>query len=128
MYYKWFDDEGSYDMWYKMATTIYDYNQMDVPSELVDFLKKWTNKIEEYKKTYCEAYPVKLAKIEFIYKDFVYAILPTTINATYKTNFMSDEYYDVSWDSLFETYQREIRDDLKKELGVIHSRYIGFLD
>ena len=41
---------------------------------------------------------------------------------------MSEEEYEVSWDSLFEEYEREIRDDLEKELGVIHSRYQGMLD
>ena len=79
-------------------------------------------------KSYKEMYPVKLAKIDFIYKDVIYRIYPTTIKATYKSDFMSDEPYDVSWDSLFETYQREIRDDMKNELGIIYSRYTGFLD
>ena len=41
------------------------------------------------------------------------------------TDFMSNE---VSWDSLFEEHEREIRDDLEKELGVKHSRYWGMLD
>ena len=36
--------------------------------------------------------------------------------------------YEVSWDSLFEEYQCEIRDGLEKELGVKHSRYWGMLD
>ena len=71
---------------------------------------------------------MKLAHIEFIYKDVVYAIYPKNVSATYKTNFMSEEEYEVSWDSLFEEYQREIRDDLEKELGVKHSRYWGMLD
>ena len=41
---------------------------------------------------------------------------------------MSDEEYEVSWDSLFEEYEHEIRIDLEKELGVKHSRYWGMLD
>ena len=44
------------------------------------------------------------------------------------TNFLSDEEYEASWDALFEEYQREIRDDLEKTLGVEHSRYWGMLD
>lgn len=49
-------------------------------------------------------------------------------SASYKIDFMSDEEYEVSWDSLFEEYQREIRNDLEKEQGVKHSRYFGMLD
>ena len=30
--------------------------------------------------------------------------------------------------ALFEAYQNEIRDDMKEELGIVHTRYIGFLD
>lgn len=84
--------------------------------------------MEEYKKDYVELYSVKLASIEFIYNDVVYAIYPKTVKATYMTDFMRNEEYEVEWDSLFETYQREIRDDMEKELGVKHSRYWGFLD
>ena len=127
-YTKWFDWEKTYDIWYKDITRIYNFENKDLPEELKEFLRKWTDKIQEYMKSYKEMYPVKLAKIEFIYKDVIYSIYPTTIKATYKSDFMSDEPYDVSWDSLFETYQREIRDDMKKELGIIHSRYTGFLD
>ena len=50
------------------------------------------------------------------------------VSASYKTDFMSDEEYEVSWDSLLEEYQREIRNDLEKELEVKHSRYFGMLD
>ena len=41
---------------------------------------------------------------------------------------MSDTEYDVSWDSLFETYELEIRKDLESKLGVVHSRYFGMID
>ena len=44
------------------------------------------------------------------------------------TDFMSNEEYEVSRDSLFEEYQREIINDLEKELGVKHSRYWRMLD
>lgn len=127
-YKKWFDNSGSYDIWYKDSTRIFEYKDMDIPEELKQFLDMWSNKILKYMETYIERYPVKLAHIEFIYKDVVYTIYPPTIKATYKSTFMSDEPYDVSWDSLFEEYQKEIRDDLEKILNVKHSRYIGFLD
>ena len=126
---KWYDDNGSFDIWYLRVTNIYsNYNEMELPIELVEFLNKWCKKIDEYRKTYKELYPVKLAHIEFIYKDIIYNITPSTIKATYKSSFMSDEEYDVSWDSLFESYEKEIRDDMKESLGIVHSRYFGFLD
>ena len=106
----------------------YTKTVIDQLPKLKTFLEKWTEKIKEYKKTYVEMYPVKLAEIKFIYQDIVYSINPYTVSATYMTNFLRNEYYEVEWDSLFETYQREIRDDLKKELGVKYSKYIGFLD
>lgn len=127
-YKRWFDNNGTYDIWYKKVTMLYNYQNLDIPIELKLFLDKWNIKIKDYKETYIERYPVKLAEIEFIYKDIVYAIYPSVVSATYTTNFMSDEEYEVSWDSLFEEYQREIRDDLEKELGVKHSRYWGMLD
>ena len=127
-YLKWFDNNGKYDIWYEKATMLFDYNEADIPLELKNFLDKWSKKIEEYKENYVELYPVKLAHIEFIYNDVVYSIYPNTIKATYMTSFLSDKEYEVEWDSLFETYQRKIRDDMEKELGVKYSRYWGFLD
>ena len=127
-YRRWHDDNGTFDIWYKNATMLYDYQNLDIPNELKLFLDKWNKKILEYKKSYIEQYPVKHAHIEFIYKDVVYVIYPMNVSAKYITSFMSDEEYEVSWDSLFEEYQREIRDDLEKELGVKHSRYFGMLD
>jgi hypothetical protein len=127
-YNRWFDNNGTFDIWYKDVVMLFDYKNLDIPNELKMFLDKWNKKILEYKETYIELYPVKLAHIEFIYNDVVYSIYPMTVSATYKTSFMSDEEYEVSWDSLFEEYQREIRDDLEKELGVKHSRYWGMLD
>lgn len=127
-YKRWFDDNGSVDIWYKNAISLYDYQNLDIPNELKQFLDKWNNKILEYQKTFIERYPVKLARIEFIYDEVVYAIYPMNVSASYKTDFMSDEEYDVSWDSLFEEYEHEIRVDLEKELGVKYSRYWGMLD
>ena len=127
-YYRWYDNNGTYDIWYEKETSIYNCNDTKLPEKLKKFLEKWSLKIEEYKKTYIEPYPVKLAHIIFIYDDVVYSLYPTAVSAVYKTNFMSDDYYEVSWDSLFENYQLDIREDMEKELGVKYSKYIGFLD
>jgi len=127
-YNKWYDDNGSFDIWYEDTINLIDYKSKDVPLELKEFLDKWNNKINEHKKIYKEEYPVKMAKIEFIYNDIVYVIYPVCVSATYKSNFMSDKEYDVSFDSLFEKYEKEIREDLEKELGVKYSRYWGMLD
>ena len=124
---KWIVDDNVV-VWYKEVTSLENYNNKDVPVELKKFLDKWNNLINKYKKSYKEEDPVKLAKIEFIYKDIIYAVCPVDVSATYKSNFMSDSEYDVSWDSLFEKYEKEIREDLKKELGVKYSRYFGMLD
>lgn len=128
LYKRWFDNDGTFDIWYKDATMIFDYQSEDIPVELKLFLHKWSEKIQEYKKDFVELCPVKLAHIEFIYKDVVYAIYPKTVSATYKTSFLRNEEYEASWDALFEEYQREIRDDLKQQLNVEHSRYFGMLD
>ena len=125
---QWFDENGIHDIWYENVTKLYEYQDLDIPNEIKLFLDKWNNKMKEYKKTYIEKYPVKLAHIEFIYQDEVYVIYPSVISATYKTCFMSDEEYECSWDSLFEEYQKEIREELSKELGIKHSRYFGMLD
>lgn len=127
-YKRWYDNNGTFDIWYKDAIMLYDYQNMDIPNELKLFLDKWNEKMLDYKAKFKEMYPVKLAHIEFIYEDVVYVIYPMNVSATYMTNFMSDEEYEVGWDSLFEEYQGKIRDDLEKELGVKHSRYFGMLD
>ncbi|MBR2650469.1 MAG: hypothetical protein IKD45_02295 [Clostridia bacterium] len=128
-YYKWTDSDSGQTVWYKNTTDIYSYDKAEgLPSELVAFLDKWTDNIAEYKKTFREPYPVKLARIQFIYKDIIYRIYPSTVGATYETDFMSDHFYEVPWDSLFEAYQREIRDDMKDTLGIAFSSYTGFLD
>ena len=69
LYYKWFDNTGEYDIWYKKPTMIFHYKEDKIPMELKSFLDKWSNKMENYKIDYVENYPVKLAEIEFIYKD-----------------------------------------------------------
>lgn len=127
-YKRWFDNNGTFDIWYKEAVMLYDYQNMGIPDKLKLFLDKWNEKILEYKKTFVETCPIKLAHIEFIYDDVVYVIYPDNVSATYTTSFLREEPYEASWDALFEKYQREIRDDLEKTLGVKHSRYWGMLD
>ena len=122
------DNVVTFDIWYKDVVSLYDYQNLDILNQLKLFLDKWNKNMLEYKKTFIEQYSVKLAHIEFIYNDVVYAIYPMNVSASYKTDFMSDEEYEVSWDSLLEEYQREIRNDLEKELEVKHSRYFGMLD
>ena len=124
----WCEGDTAFDIWYERATPIYRADDSGIPEELQAFLQKWCDRIEQYKKTYREIYPVKMAKVEFIYKDEVYAIFPTAVSASYETDFMSDTPYTVSWDSLFEEYEVEIRADLRESLGVTRSRYFGMLD
>ena len=121
-YNKWSVDD-SVTIWYERTTSLENYKIKDIPNELKTFLDKWNDKINEYKKLYKEEYPVKLAKIEFIYKDIIYVMYPMDVSAVYKSNFLSDSEYDVSWDSIFEKYEKDIREDLNKELGVKYSRY-----
>lgn len=125
--YRWHENFNYLDIWYDDITYIGRPGET-VPAPLVAFIERWREKIREYKKNFREQYPVKMAKIEFIYEDTVYAIFPTTVGATYESTFMSEEPYEVSWDSLFEEYQKEIREDLARRLGVTHSRYSGYLD
>lgn len=127
-YTRWSEEGVAYDLWYKKTTMIFDPRMEGLPEKLVSFLLKWGEKIKEYKKTYREAYPAKLAKIEFIYEGVFYTLYPAAVGATYETDFMSDKPYTVSWDSLFECYEKEIRDDMKATLGIERSRYFGFLD
>lgn len=127
-YKRWFDDDGKFDIWFKDTVSLHNYRQKDIPDELKAFLDKWNEKMLKCKETFAELYPVKLAHIEFIYNDVVYDIHPEDVSATYTTSFMRDKEYEVSWDSLFEKYQGEIRNDLRSELGVERSRYWGMLD
>ncbi len=127
-YCRWREGDTAFDIWYERAIPIRRADDPKIPAELQAFLQKWCDRIEQYKKTYREAYPVKMAKVEFIYKDEVYAILPPAVSASYETDFMSDTPYLVSWDSLLEAYEGELRADLRESLGVARSRYFGMLD
>lgn len=124
---RWHENFRYLDIWYDDVTYIGNPSEK-LPTPLNAFIERWRERIKEYMKTYRERYPVKMAKIEFIYEDNVYALLPTAVGATYESTFMSEEPYEVSWDSLFEEYEKEIREDLAHTLGVTHSRYSGYLD
>lgn len=123
---------GSYnewEVWYEWEKVVYIGNQKEnIPDELRAFIEKWTGKIQEYKKTFREMYPVKNAEIVFVYKEQVYYLYPMAVGATYQSDFLTGEMHEYGWDALFEEYQREIRDDMKKELGVEYSAYYGMLD
>lgn len=125
--YCWHEDYNYLDIWYDRVISIAPSCE-DIPAPLAEFVERWKENIREYMKSYRERSPVKMAKIEFIYEDEVYAILPTTIGAVYESTFMSDTPYTVSWDSLLEEYQSQIREDFARTLGVTHSRYSGYLD
>ena len=49
-YKRWFDNNGTFDIWYKDVVSLYDYQYLDIPNELKLFLDKWNKKILEYKK------------------------------------------------------------------------------
>lgn len=127
-YYQWIDNNGIHDIWYLDIINIYDYKKSNLPDKLIILLDKWNEKMIKLREKFEEGYPVKSAKILFIYKDFVYCIYPSTISSMTKSIFKENEGYILPWDALFEAYQKDIRDDLEKELGVKYSKYIGFLD
>ena len=124
---RWHENFKYLDIWYDEVISVGRPGVM-IPEPLSEFLAGWREKMKEYMKSYRESYPVKMAKIEFIYQDNVYAIYPKTVGATYESTFMSETPYEVSWDSLFEEYQKQIREELARCLGVTHSRYSGYLD
>ena len=129
-YTLWTDERTGEKAWYRFFEKIHVFDARDekLPAPLSAFLCEWEEKMTEYKKTYREAYPVKLAKIELVYEGEVYEIFPAAVGATYETDFMSDHTYTVGWDSLFEEYEREMQDDLRARLGVRFTRYYGMLD
>lgn len=127
-YYQWIDNNGTHDIWYLDETVIYQIDKTELPIELKEFLLKWKEKMLEERKTFVETYPVKLARITFIYKDYIYRIYPSTIAATEYYITSKNEKVEIEFDSLFEAYQREIRNGLEQELGIKYSKYIGFLD
>ena len=39
-YNRWFDKNGTFDIWYKDVVTLYNYQYLDIPNELKIFLGK----------------------------------------------------------------------------------------
>ena len=126
--YRWKEEDKLFDIWYDRIVPIRSACDEGLPAPLAAFLDDWNVRIKEYMTSFRERYPVKMAKIEFIYEDTAYAIYPKTVGATYESTFMSDTPYEVSWDSLFEEYEKQIREELASRLGITHSRYSGYLD
>ena len=123
------DSRNEWEVWYEWEKVVYlSAPKENIPDELRAFIEKWTKKIQEYKKTFRELYPVKNAKIVFLYKDQVYYLYPMGVGATYESDFITGVMCEYDWDALFEEYQREIRDDMEKELGIKYSAYYGMLD
>jgi len=119
----------AWEIWYEWEKVKYlSQKPQDIPDELRAFLEKWTKKMQVYKESFRELYPVKNAKITFLYKEQVYYLYPSAVGATYESDFLTGEMHEYDWDAFFEEYQREIRDDMKKELGIEYSAYYGMLD
>ena len=49
-YKQWFDNNGTFDIWYKDAVSLYDYQNLDIPNELKMFLDKWNMRVEVLRK------------------------------------------------------------------------------
>lgn len=116
-YRRWCNNGIYYDIWFKSSDVIivgWNYHNDNLPQEICRFLNKWNKIMAERKKNFREMYPVKNAKIEFIFKEEVYRLLPCSVGA--------------EEESFFEDNQRDIRDDLEKTLGIDYSRYFGMLD
>ena len=113
-YTRWKDGYEYYDIWYDDSEIVYVGSKEKLPSEFAPFMEKWIAIIEEQNKDPRELYPVKHAKINFIYGDKVYRMLPCAVHA--KSDFV------------FEMNQREIRDDLIKTFGIKYTNYFGMLD
>ena len=126
-YYQWMDNNGLHDIWYKDTKIVFDCEDPELPPALATFLRTWRKRIEGYKKGFIEAYPVKLARITAIYDDCVFDIYPSAIGAVC-TYTLSGEEFVMGWDALFEAYEYEMRLDMKEKLGIVHSKYTGFLD
>ena len=114
----WFDHIGIHDIWYENSTKIVDYENMNIPEELQKLLNKWKKKFSKYEKAYLISHKIKDNAIEFIYNDYVYSIYGDTF-----------ENNDISlYNTMLDHFQMQIRDDLKKTLGVIYTRYWGSFD
>lgn len=130
---KWGDyNGGEYDFWhdgvihiFKEYKTYKSYQKTEptLPLELVECLNKikellWSN-FASFKPT-C---PIKHAAVGFVYKDEAYEITPASFGLTYEVKELN------GWeDCYFEQFHRKIEEILKTELGIIYTRYNGFVD
>ena len=105
----WFDHTGILDIWYEDTTSLDDYKDKDIPLELKEFLDKWSAELETYSKKHKDKNDITESRIEFIYKDVIYSLIPSSLGFTSN--------------SLLDKYQMKIRDELEEQLNVIYSRY-----
>ena len=108
-YNVWFDHTGILDIWYEDTTGLDGYKDMDIPLELKEFLGKWKDKLETYSKKHKDKNDITESRIEFIYKDIIYSLIPSSLGFTSN--------------SLLDKYQMKIREELEEQLNVIYSRY-----
>ncbi len=95
-----------------------------LPLEIATFVPKWEKEIQRLKQEeYSLGYPIKLAKIYFIYKDIVYKLEPRAFKAG-KENF----HFSLCSDQvLFEGAHGMIEKDLQ-DVGCIYTWYDDFFD
>lgn len=108
-YNVWFDHTGILDIWYEDTTSLDGYENKDIPLELKTFLNGWSVKLEKASKRHKDKNIITEAIIEFIYKDNIYSLTPSSLNITSN--------------SLLDKYQMKIRDELEEKLNVVYSRY-----
>ena len=108
-YNVWFDHNGILDIWYDETTSLDCYKDKDIPLELKEFLDKWSVKLNASSKKHKDKNIITESKIEFIYKDVIYSLIPSS--------------FGITSNSLLDKYQMKIRDELEEYLNVIYSRY-----
>lgn len=95
-----------------------------LPSEIAIYVPRWEKEIQRLKEEeYSLGYPIKLAKIYFIYKDIVYKLEPEAF-ASGKENFHKTLCSD---QVLFQGVHKIIEKDLQ-DLGCIYTWYDDFFD
>lgn len=115
-YKRWRTDSGyAYDIWYQTGDVIYlrrNYMTQGLAPEFVRVLDE-CEKMVKNRKDFPDYYPVKYAKIEFIYGDRLYVLTPDTLGIMYEFD--------------FEVSKTQIQEKLKG-IGVLYSQYSGMLD
>ena len=122
-YLQWFDHTGIYEFYYEKETKLDGFMKMDIPSELKRFLFRWSIKMSNFKASKLFENPPKLdcpesGSVEFIYKDYVYAIDASTLSLKYEE---SKDLYNY----IFKFANEKLIEDLGKALGVVYSRFWG---